>query len=184
VLTTAPHKRKCFNTVSPQRPFTLRRTALATNDAFDVGVLREKCSHVTTSYKGFHFYLIRMQRLHSFSTRNHNSSSSQSSFRFLNKNRQQILHAPRFLPLEPLYSSAEDLKLRRPCRNTPPTGPLWQLLLHVSRLVHWGARVLEGGLMRTSGTVEFTFHAAARVILARDGLEWSSCALSDDGACK
>jgi hypothetical protein len=30
--------------------------------------------------------------------------------------------------------------------------------------------------MRTSGTVEFTFQAAARVILSRDGLEWSAMA--------
>ena len=30
--------------------------------------------------------------------------------------------------------------------------------------------------MRTGGTVDFAFHAAARVILARDGLEWSALA--------
>lgn len=30
--------------------------------------------------------------------------------------------------------------------------------------------------MRSSRTVEFTFQAAARVILARDGLEWSAMA--------
>ena len=36
--------------------------------------------------------------------------------------------------------------------------------------------MLEGGLMRTGGTVDFAFHAAARVILARDVLEWSAMA--------